>query len=65
MTRLGLGQPSQLPVVAYIGLALCECGHPMVEHAEGYICTHKLDDPEDGWYGTCSCVLELGERGGR
>lgn len=35
---------------------LCECGHAASEHAEGWVCTHRLDDPEDGWAGVCPCV---------
>ena len=46
-----------LRIAAIHGETICdECGHPASEHAEGYICTHKLDDPDDGWYGVCPCV---------
>jgi hypothetical protein len=34
----------------------CECGHLASEHAEGYVCVHLLDDPDDGWHGVCPCV---------
>ena len=36
--------------------AVCECGHPAGEHADGYVCTHKLANDDDGWYGVCPCV---------
>jgi hypothetical protein len=47
--------------LAHIGLALCECGHPLAEHAESgwgpnTVCVEKLDDENAGWYGVCPCV---------
>lgn len=51
--------------VVRIGLALCECGHPLAEHVDSEfwgprsICVHKLADEDDGWYGVCPCVRGL------
>lgn len=47
--------------VTHIGLALCECGHPLVEHVDSgwgpnTICVERLPDENDGWYGVCACV---------
>lgn len=47
---------SHLHLAAENGEAVCECGHPASDHAEGYVCTHKLSDENEGWYGVCPCV---------
>jgi hypothetical protein len=45
-----------------VGLALCECGHSLSEHAESgwglnTVCVEKLPTfPDGGWYGVCPCV---------
>jgi hypothetical protein len=41
---------------------MCECGHPLAEHAESgwgphTVCVEALPTfPDGGWYGVCPCV---------
>jgi len=40
---------------------LCECGHPLTEHADSgwgpnTVCFHVLPDPDAGMHGVCPCV---------
>lgn len=45
---------------------ICECGHPIAEHAESgwgenTVCVEPMAKPDEGWYGVCPCVRRDGE----
>jgi hypothetical protein len=47
--------------VAFPDAALCECGHPIAEHAaSGWgpksVCVTPVPDDDNSWYGVCACV---------
>lgn len=53
--------PSSLKPGEIVLSAICECGHPLVDHADSgwgphTVCVERLPDENDGWYGTCPCV---------
>jgi hypothetical protein len=62
--RLAREEAGQMVMVGQalpVKFDLCECGHPLAEHAESgwgpnTVCVEQLDDENAGWYGVCPCI---------